>query len=67
MNLIIKSILKRICIKINGYSREYLKDINFLGMSYTPKYNMFGAGVVTLLPACILIIDRDGNVMQLQL
>ena len=51
-------------IKIKGYSRGYLKNINVLGMSYTSKCNMFGGGVVTLLPACILIIDRDGNVMQ---
>ena len=51
-------------IKIKGYSGEYLEGINKLGMSYTPKNKMFGPDVATLLPGCILIIDRDGNLIQ---
>jgi hypothetical protein len=51
-------------IILQGYSREYLKDIENLGKSYAPKNKMFGYDVVTLLPGCILIIDQDGKEIQ---
>lgn len=51
-------------IGISGYSDEYLKNIESLGRKYAPKNNMFDSKTITLLPACVLILDQHGSVIQ---
>ena len=51
-------------INLKGYSKDYLNDIENLGMSYAPKNKMYDTSVVTLLPGCILVVESNGNVIQ---
>ena len=50
-------------ITMEGYSAEYLKNIESLGAIYAPKNNMFD-NASTILPGCILVQDKNGSVIQ---
>ena len=51
-------------IHLKGYHQDYYNNIDKLGMSYAPKNNMFGNGVITLYPASIVVL-KNGNLKQI--
>ena len=48
-------------LKMMNYNKEYLNDVEVLGISYASKQNMFTEKVVSFLPGSIIILNNNND------